>query len=319
MSDMLLIIWRETRAKFRALNWWCLILFGVVGVIIGICEVNEGRLYTPYRGWWYIAALLLLLTAFTGPVCRIARERKDQGILPVVFWGVIGLLVVTIAFVACFSVFVPAVPAPTTGAPPPASSYERLLNVVPAVIAVWAAGLGWYIHHQITMKAHRTTHAFNLLMQTRTNAEFLRYMRAFTLVYPVGIAMPKDVVVMYRQYGIAKLPEHEAVLLDPARDHADKTRARDEIRKIEAVNSAKYLLNFYEFMARGINSGDLDSEILYDTIGSTVVGIFKRTAEFRIEMHGTQPLAMQFLSPLAEEWSKRKKVAEAELGDETEE
>jgi hypothetical protein len=306
MLEMLRVIWRDTRSELHAFNWSMLIACFALLVAIAICEFNGGRYYDPYRGWYYILTGCLALFALTGPVCRIARQERDRGVLTVVFWGIIGLLVVTITFVAAFSAFAPT-PSATQTLSQGSAAYDRLLNIVPAVIAVWAAGLGWYTHHQIAMKAHRTTHAFNLLMQTRTSSEFLRNVRAFQLLYPTGHPMPTADADYYRANNITRLPEHEAVLLNPGSDEAQKTRARVEIRKIEAIDSAKYLLNYFEFMARGIKSGDLDAQILYDTIGGNVIGVYKRTEAFRRAFQDSQPLAMEFLSPLVEDWAKRKK------------
>jgi hypothetical protein len=303
-------IWLETISKFGFFNWVTFALFYAVVVAIIVCQFTGATYYTQNLGWCFLAPGVLLFIALLGPVLRIAREERERGIRVVLFWGLVGLLVFIATFVMAYNVFVGE-----------HSTYDRLLNVVPAVIAVWAASLGWYTHHQITMKGARTAHAFNLIMQMQTNAEYCRNLRAFSQLYPVGSDMPEQTPECDQFYGsdaIRQLPALEARLANPS-NAEDRLAAADTIRKIEANLAAKYLMNYFEFMARGVKSGDLDDGVLYDTIGPTVTRFYRRTKNYRVYLQTGhpglpgQPLAMQFLDPLVVDWEDKTRKEEANI------
>jgi hypothetical protein len=306
--SMLRRIWIETIAKFRFSNWVGFGLLYAVIVAIVVCHLTGARYYRENQGWCFLAPAALMFLTLLGPVLRVAREERERGIRVVLFWGLAGLVVFICTFVLAYNVFVGD-----------KTSYDRLLNIVPAVIAVWAAGLGWYTVHQITTKGHRTAHSFNLIMQIQTNAEYCRNLRAFNLVYPVGTDMPEQTETcdqLYANDAIRLLPELEARAADTS-NNEECSGAAKRIRQIEANISAKYLLNYFEFMARGIHGGDLDAWVLYDTIAPTVTRLYRRTAHYRKFMqagytgNSPQPLAMQFLEPLVLEWEDRMRKEEA--------
>lgn len=311
MIEMLVDVWRQTikgangNSRFHPLNWFGLIATLASLVVIISCEMSQPSHYVANRGWWYLAPGVLFFFTFIGPVLRVAREERHKGVKVVVFWGLFGLGAFIATFVAVFSAFAPS---PTDGSGGGAN-YDRLLNILPAVIAVWAAALGWYTQHQIAGKTHRTSHAFNLIMQQRTNGEYANNLRAFILLYPVGVHMPTSTaeLALYKSEAIVEIPDLEAVRDDEAAEKPTRALAALKIRKIEAALGAKYLLNYFEFMARGIKGGDLDEDVLYDTIGTSVITLFRRTKALRDFYTESQPLAMQFLSTLVEDWDKRKK------------
>jgi len=318
MLDFLKSIWLDTvglnsaPTRFRFFNWLMLALLIAAVAVIGFCEFVGGiHHYSVNRGWYVLTPGALFFLAFTGPVLRLASDERDRGIRVVIFWGLAGLAVFIITFVMAYHVFFPdAGPGP----------YDRLINVVPAVVAVWGAGLGWYTHHQITMKGHRTTHAFNLIMQMQTNAEYAKNFRAFISVYPRGKNMPyaskdpaKDAELYYESEWVTKLPALQAQVDDAKTKKETRDAAREKILKIEAALAAKYLLNYFEFMARGIKSWDLDARVLHDTIGVMVVSLYRRTEGYRAYLNPDQRLAGANLGPLAEEWEKQILKKEADV------
>lgn len=312
MFELFRVVWRDTigrgrdgKSRFRPFNWTCLGLLLALAVVIAVQSISNVPFYETYRGWYYILGALLFFATVSGPAYRVARDERDCGVLTTLFWGLLGMAVFLATFVAAFFAFVPASASASSFAGH--IGYDRLLNVVPAVIAVWAAGLGWYAHHQIAMKGHRTTHAFNLIMQTRTNSEYIKNLSAFQLIYPAGKTVDKDTAEKYFKEGITGIPALRRLCEHESSTAAAREEAQNKILRLEAIHSGKYLLNYFEFMARGIKGGDLDENILYDTIGPTVIGVFNRTALLREQYRERQPLAMQFLKPVVEDWEKRKK------------
>ena len=47
----------------------------------------------------------------------------------------------------------------------------------------------------------------------------------------------------------------------------------DALETIKAIKAVIYLLNFYEFVAAGIESGDLDEDYLYATVPSIAINL----------------------------------------------
>lgn len=294
--------------RFKATNWVFLILF-LSSIVAMICfEVGGGTpptYYRTYRGWFLVLPGTLLLLAFVGPIVRLASEEKERAVQAVLFWGLVGLLTFVITFIAAYSEFSPP---PGTNLGGGGNPYDRLLNIVPAVIAIWGAGLGWYTQHQIAMKTQRTSHAFNLIMQTRTNSVYAENQAKFQAVYPVGHSMDAKDAALFKHEVAMELPDIDELIESGNLKPEDRTCALQKKRKIEAILAAKYLLNYYEFMARAIESGDLDEQVLYDTVGTTVIGLFNRTKVFREGFADSQPLAMQALNPIVRRWEKRKHV-----------
>jgi hypothetical protein len=287
--------------RFKGLNWCLLTLTLVSLVAIVLGETYPSTFYNELRGYFFVLPWLLFVFTFVGPVLRLAREERDKAIRIVVFWGLIGLLLFVVSFVAAYSQF-----APTGGS----ADYDRLLNIVPAVIAVWVAGLGWYMQHQIAMKSHRTNHAFNLVMQTRTSGEYLRAVRAFQRVY-AGRSIPPEDEKFFNRSAMGMLPDLEKKLRNPSLPEIEREVVLEEIAKLEAGTAAKYLLNYFEFVARGIAGGDLDEKIIYDTIAPSIITIFSQSEALCAHHRKTQRLGMSFLRVVVSDWEKRKMIDEA--------
>lgn len=257
--------------------------------------------------WLLLAPTVLLFCGLVPPIIRMAARDRHRAVAYVAAWGTIGLIVLTATWYAVFFAFVPADSVNF-------ASFERLLNVPPALVAVFGAGLGWYVTYQSSMKTHRTNNSFALVQQTRTSTEYLRCLRAFQTQFPPGVSMDGTSEEFFAVNVMSRLPALEEELDQAVRreQRAEQvlergTRASTEIRRemrtIEAVLAAKYLLNYYEFMAFAIDSGDLDDELLYETISPTVVSIFKRTRGYRCYMQEkADPRAMEHLESLVERW-----------------
>src|SRR5690554_4566629 len=82
MLETFRVIWRETtrgngeKSRFHPFNWSMFFLFFASVIVIGVCELNGGRYYDPYRGWYYMAPGFFLLLTFLGPVMRVAKEES---------------------------------------------------------------------------------------------------------------------------------------------------------------------------------------------------------------------------------------------------
>ncbi|GAA0907548.1 hypothetical protein GCM10009552_15620 [Rothia nasimurium] len=79
-----------------------------------------------------------------------------------------------------------------------------------------------------------------------------------------------------------------------------------DLKQAKAIESIKYMLNYYEFMAVGVRLGDIEDRILYDTIGGSVCALHDRTEKIRKWMvapdGGKQILAFEYLDELVHRW-----------------
>lgn len=265
------------------------VLFGalMLAFVFGIgLDVSDQPTYERYKAWALALWGLALLGCLLRPVTRCAASGW-KAVWSVVAVGALALIVTLVIFYTCYF-----------WVGPTSASAEKLLNLPPLIGALWVAGTGWYIHFQATAKNHRTTNAFNLIMQTRTCKEFLERGKQVQLAYPHGSKVP----VADEHYF------HQSALKD-AHVASGGDEAHSEMKKAVGADSLKYLLNYYEFMAVGIEARDLEEDLLYDTIGVTVTSIHERSEVFinfiRDPAKGNQPLAFSCLSELCERWNKR--------------
>src|SRR5699024_9695123 len=149
-----------------------------------------------------------------------------------------------------------------------ASSSDKILNLLPVLVAIWAAGLGWLIHYRLTSKAHRTNHAFAMVMQMRTSVEFLERNELVSRHLPHSTGIPEEYDKYFKHTAIREI--YKAAAWDP--EKVDKL----ELEKAQAVAALKYVLNYYEFFAAGVKAGDLDEGLLLDTVSQIVIGMYER-------------------------------------------
>jgi len=82
--------------------------------------------------------------------------------------------------------------------------------------------------------------------------------------------------------GQQTLPNPEAALQARVVHYdSEAEKAANEHTKITAIAGLRYLLNFYEFMAKGIRAKDLDEDLLFGTLRSIVVALYNDSAEYR--------------------------------------
>ncbi len=179
------------------------------------------------------------------------------------------------------------------------SDYDKFLNVVPVLVAIWAAAVGWFVHFRLSTSAHRTNNAFVITMEMVKSGEFLKRQEMVSKHFPPGT---HEIPVVYHPFfpGAALRDALNAV---PPVD--------EDVEKAEAIYALKYILNFYEFMAVGIKKGDLDEELVYETNSVQVVNLFSRSKSFidYVTAPGPigagQPLAFCELKILAARWKLR--------------
>lgn len=277
--------------------WWSwagLVLFFCLGFLLAV----HGGLVPVERGVLALGAYFSLLVFFANPLYRAAFADHSH-LLTICIWSAV--LVLLGIVVACYSYYA------IVGAN--YLKYDKLLNVIPVFVAIWAAGVGWLVHFKLSNKAHRTSNAFSIIMETRKSGEFLKRQETVTRHFPPGVPVAADYAPYFPTASEKELREKAAQQKKPPDPVA--------LEKIEAIQALKYLLNYYEFMAVGIEKKDLDDDMLFRTISTTVVGTYERAKSLIEYLNGTgagqgnQKLALVALSGLAEKWRKQLDVETA--------
>lgn len=269
---------------------WAWVALIVCGVLLAAL-IFSTKLTRPAQGAVAIAAYVALAIYFWPCLLRAAHE-DHRHLLTVVIWSfVLVILGIGTSFYAFFAL---------AGAEH--AKYDKLLNVVPVFVAIWAAAVGWLIHFKLTTKAHRTNNAFSIIMETRKSAEFLKRAEIATKHFPPGTrAIPTDYSRFFAPDSLKNLHADVA---------AGRAVADSDFEKAEAVLALKYLLNYYEFMAVGIRAGDLDENLIFDTISTTVTNLFSRAGPLVNytsdgNNNGSHPMTYCDLRALVDRWKKR--------------
>lgn len=300
VSMLLNTLWVEMTAR----NVWVFAASVVALIISVVLDVIDHPGTTELQAWLYLAILAAFLAATVPPVFRLGR--KDNPNLTQVC--LLSALVITVALVGGYVIFYRFFPAPQA-----AAGYDRILNLPPVLVAIWAAGMGWYVHYHVSQRNARTKNAFDLVMQTRTSAEYQKSFALVTRFYPFGSTIPPEDGIYFKSDTIKKLSDE---LQDAKQATGDNKKKISEIEyrleRANAILSLKSVLNYFEFMAVGLAKRDLDEQLLYDTIGVTVVSIYDRAKTFIEHVQGDgQCLAYSSLAPLVKEWRRRIHAEEA--------
>ena len=276
--------------------------FGIIFLALAILSVclnlMNDVLLTEHRVLWLIILTILYFSAVVPPVATMTKHRHRH-VLYVVLWGLISLAFFLVVFYLFFFAL-----AQTSEQQ---RQWDRILNLPPIFAAAIAAAIGWYAVHQFSAQNNRTNNSFSLVMQTRCNTEFVTQARYFSSAFPPPIVLDQT----YKPYfpagmrgRLEYLKKIDASKLTPS--EASELQGIDE-QIVLGMYAARYLLNFYEFMAYAIYAGDLDEGLLYESISPAVVGLFDRVKALRdyinVGANGDK-LAFQHVQRLVEGYVK---------------
>lgn len=236
----------------------------------GSLSTEKLEFYKEYFNYiWIPTYFLLLITAFT-PIMKI---RNKNGSLALMGWTGTAFL---------FSFVILVLTAFSRGSIPSGPSTAPYILAVSAFSMITIA-IGWIIHVQSAMFNHRKTHTLNMLLQTRISTEYQNRHKALIKHYSFGNEIsPQDVEAFYSE--------------DPEFEES----------KVDAIRAAEYFLNFYDFLASGIKSNDLDEDLLYDSVRGYTSGLLEKTVHIRKhKTHEDSPKTWKPLKDLNARWKVR--------------
>jgi hypothetical protein len=245
----------------------------------------------------------------------MSQERGPAVAHYLAAWSLLGILTLVITL---YAVVTDLSPFATTDQEK--SLIDKLQNLPAILIPVWIASVGWFLQVQAMRKTQRAEHSFAFIMQTRTSSEFNAQARKLLQVYPPGVPVPATDKDFFSPAILKSLVDKQRLLKEEqgkaaAADKAKQLSLEDDIAKIEAIDSLKNMLNLYEFMAQGIEAGDLDEDLLYETISYVVIRLYERSEVFINDRRKNDVLVFEHLEALVTRWKLRINADEKRIKD----
>ncbi|EJM56195.1 DUF4760 domain-containing protein [Pseudomonas sp. GM48] len=120
-------------------------------------------------------------------------------------------------------------------------------------------GAGWWVQATINSAAARKAHTVSTIMNHRYSEYFFKRNDNFSNMFPIGCLINPAVI------------EHA---LSPTKSRYKDIKFADG--QIQAAKDLNYVMNFYEFIAVGVSSGDFDEKLIRDCYEGIIIGIEKR-------------------------------------------
>jgi hypothetical protein len=143
------------------------------------------------------------------------------------------------------------------------------------VFGIVAAITGWIFTSWVSMRNVKRQHTMNVLLQSRLSQAYQQHM--------------KKVVEIY---------------LGSSGFNPVQINDWDQTEKKEAIEGIKYLLNYFEFIAIGIKSGDLDEGTLRNSMSVILNTLVTMSDEYIKHSKSKSRKIYRFLIPLNKRWSK---------------
>lgn len=164
-----------------------------------------------------------------------------------------------------------------------------------AMLAATAATIGWIAQRQGSINISRKQHTLTILLQFRQSELFNRHRTNMFSYYPDGI----DIT-----------PAEAVKLLDQRKNSDLYSVELNGEQTYPVIESIYYICNFFEFLAAGVRMGDLDGDLLNETIGGIMRSVYKKSDEIlkidqKIDANGkpTTKTFDNFYWLIKEEWA----------------
>jgi len=151
-----------------------------------------------------------------------------------------------------------------------------LMSASVTLVAVVAAIIGWVASLWMSYRNARMQHTINLVSTRFTQATFVSAYSAF-----------------HQKFGFLQTPQvtkADVDALDGSADLQDKACGQ----------AVRFILNYYEFIAFGVRSGDLDIRVIAKTLRSNLKFYYDKCAPYISTLQQTSPTAMEHYSMLCD-------------------
>lgn len=137
---------------------------------------------------------------------------------------------------------------------------------VALMISTLFLGIGWWVQAIVTQTIQRRSHTITILTNQRNNPDFIEKVNKCRNI----LGTKKVVNQEFIKYFIDK----SSIQLKSGLSN-DKKQEFNEI--LDAIACLNYLLNYYEFIAAGVNIKDLDEELIKKFLYPMFLNIEKRS------------------------------------------
>jgi len=143
---------------------------------------------------------------------------------------------------------------------------DSILSAFVGFCAVLAAAIGWGVSAWIAHRNNRSKHTLDIVAARFAQPAFSKAFSDFNEAF-VGKAISKALIADYS--------------------------TSDDSAKKEGVQGLRYLVNYFEFIAVGIISGELDERIIARTLRGNLIYVYDRCAKYIYEVQGDNPRTLE--------------------------
>lgn len=226
-----------------------------------------------YSKKYYIFWAFAYLLSFIGSFTVLLHMDPDKRALKVQTW--IGVIFIVVFIAMILGWVGRSDSTPDSG----------MATLVGVFIVFMSTGLGWLINTKNSHNKHKISHTFKVLLESRLSSTFQNKLNELQSQYPPSIELDKDDVNLF----------------------INDMKSLDDKKK-KAIYAAQYILDFYEFIAAGIFSGDLDDDFLYQNARGFVIGMWGKSSHLIRERQKSQPKVWLQLQKLVERWETKYKT-----------
>lgn len=264
-------------AFFRVL--WCFSFFGSLFAEIGLLEVS---FYLKHLSLIYAINLSSYFIGFMLPIYKATKHKVKMSI-PLLIYSFF-IIQLTYALVR----YLYLLPSYAT------TELDIDLYIV-NFFMVSAIVIGWFVHSHNNLNSERKQHTVNILNSSRMSSVYQEHLRLATDKYndPYKHVTEAD-VKLYTEW------RKGSITIDFSSEEA---KVKKDINTIRAIQSVMYLLNYYEFVAAGVFSGDLDEEYLYATIAGISTNLVNYSKPLIDKYQANDKLTWQYIVKLSNNWS----------------
>lgn len=164
-----------------------------------------------------------------------------------------------------------------------APTYQASLSVM---VTGSLVGMGWWIQCITSAANTRRSHTLNTIINTRTSAEYQSQLRKCT--------------AMYR--GMRYIPQEFCEWrCNPDKEEYKNAKIPTEYK--DAINGLLYVLNYFEFLAKGIQYKDLDDVLLRECFCTFLKGVERRGFHLILESQKLDPISFDGIIYLSKKWN----------------
>lgn len=178
---------------------------------------------------------------------------------------------------------------------------ERLFGLLTPLITVYFVSMGWWIQSMTAARSNRRSHTLNTILSTRTNEVYQRNLRGYEQLVPEGFFIDRKICEIY---------VNRDKFYELSREKTSDELVEEHMR--ESIANCAYMLNYFEFIAEGIQSEDLDEQLIRDCFFSFFKNMDKRLCYFIVEVRKRHPTAFSAFVEIVERWhgSSQSKIHE---------